>query len=139
MEDLTPFQKLDRVVLLLLLFSMIARGEAWAQTGSSPGPLKLYIEENSRLKQQKAALTTENEALKKALETEKAKSAQLQAGLDRVQPDILARERQLAEVKAGLNAANQKVARQELLSVLLAWIIVLLLLGLVAYSQRAAL
>jgi hypothetical protein len=135
MEALIHFRRFNCLFLLALLLSTALTGNVLAQTDT----LKLYIDENGRLKQQKTALLEENTALKQALQAEQQKAAQLKSSLDQVEPSIRDRDRQVAEMRANVAAANQRVMRQELLSAMLAWIIVVLLLSLIAYSQRAAL
>jgi septal ring factor EnvC (AmiA/AmiB activator) len=138
MEARIHFPRISKT-LLMLLIGLLAASNSWSQTATPPSPTKLYMEEIGRLKQQKTALTEENEALKQALQAEKQKSVQLQSSLDKVQPSITERDRQLADLKTSLNTANQRISRQELLAALLAWVIVFLLMGLLAYSQRVAL
>jgi predicted PurR-regulated permease PerM len=139
MKDLAVFRRFSLALLLMLLSSLLGASDVCGQTDPSPSPLRLYIEENSRLKKQQTTLLEENAALKQALEAERQKSAQLQAKLDQMQPTIVERDRQLAELTATLNTTNRKISRYALLSTGLACTIVFLLLGFLAYYQRAAL
>src|SRR5947207_4669006 len=116
MEHSIHFQKLNRIFLITLLLSLLAATSVLGQTPAPASPLKLYIDENGRLKQQKVALSAENEALKQALQAENKKAVQLQSSLNQVQPDIDKRDHQLANLQSELNLANQKVKHQELLA-----------------------
>lgn len=148
MMPIKPPHKFYIKLLPTLLIGLLVALDSFAQSlpppppppqSQSSGSLKLYIEENGRLKKQKDALDLENAALKQALQAEKQKSGQLQTSLDQYQPSIDARDRQLAELKAELNRVNQKMARQDLLAAILAWVIVMLLVGIFAYFQRKTL
>src|SRR5262249_18421320 len=100
--------RFDIRLLVTLLIGLLTVIAASAQSLPPPPPpkaqtpqagsLKLYIEENGHLKKQKDALAEENEALKKALQTEKQRSGQLQGNLDQYQPSIDARDRQIADL-----------------------------------------
>ncbi|MEW6732901.1 MAG: hypothetical protein AB1489_16365 [Acidobacteriota bacterium] len=123
--------------LTLLMFCLASVGApTYAQDAPVPSTLSLYIEENGRLKQQKAALQAENETLKQTLQTEQEKATRLQTSLDQMQPAVNERDRQISELTASLQYTNQAVARWQLLAALLAWMVVMFLAGIVIYSQR---
>src|SRR5256885_13579961 len=98
---------LNRAILMALLINIfaatnvvLAQNELAQKPVSSPlklypSPLKLYIDENGRLKQQKVALIEENDALKQTLQQEQQRSAQLQNNLAHLQPVIAERDHQL--------------------------------------------
>src|SRR5262249_35717601 len=120
-----------------LLFSLLSMRSVSGQTAE--GPLKLYKDENGRLKQQIAALKTENEELKRAQQAENSNSSQMKSNLDNLQTAITEREGRLSELNGELSTAHEMVAQWKHLALFLLWSIPIFFSILLAYFQRTIL
>jgi hypothetical protein len=124
---------IQRILLLVMLFHVVVIGGALAQTGS---PTKLYLDEINRLKEQKTALTIENETYKHAYGVEQQKNAELQKQLQNSQAAIAARDEQVNNANAARAHADSRVARWYYATISLVLLILLMVASLCAYIYR---